>query len=70
MVRSYEVQLMKYGEYRLHKILIFYLPPVLLLLGTLGNTLSFIILTRKAMRKYSTYIYLPYLQLLIPVCYT
>ncbi len=57
-VKSYEVELMKLGEYRAHKALILYIPPILLLFGTFGNTISFIILTRQPMRKYSTYIYL------------
>ena len=57
-VRSYEAPLMVYSEYRWHKALFLYVPPILLVLGTLGNFFSFVILRRKSMRKFSTYLYL------------
>ena len=49
---------MTYDNFRLHKQLQLYVPPVLLLLGSVGNVLSLVILTRPAMRKYSAYVYL------------
>ncbi len=57
-VRPYEEQLMVYPEYRAHKLLLLYVPPLLLVLGTIGNILSFCVLMRKAMRRTSTYNYL------------
>jgi len=57
-VRPYEENLMTYDNFRLHKQLQLYVPPVLLLLGSVGNVLSLVILTRPAMRKYSAYVYL------------
>ena len=55
---SYEEQLMEYNDYRAHKELRRYVPPLLLFLGTVGNILSFVILMQRPMRKFSTYIYL------------
>lgn len=57
-VKSYEQNLMQYGDYKLHKQLLLYVPPILVILGTFGNISSFIILKRKAMLKFSTYFYL------------
>ena len=57
-IKSYERQLMQYTEFRIHKFLLLYVPPILLILGTIGNILSFVILRRKAMLKFSTYYYL------------
>ncbi len=62
-VRSYEQKLMQYDEYRIHKLLLLYIPPILLILGTVGNVLSFLILMRQSMRRYSTYIYLAILSI-------
>ena len=59
----YEHNLMAYPEYRLNKTLLYYVPPVLLFLGTFGNLLSFIILMNRTMRKFSAYIYLAVLSL-------
>ena len=56
-VKKYEEKYMSYSEYTLHKYLLFYVPPVLLVLGTLGNVLSFFILM-KIDRKSSTYSFL------------
>ena len=56
--QSHEEQLMNYMEYKLHKILLLYIPPFLLIIGTIGNVLSFCVLLRKAMRRTSTYNYL------------
>ncbi len=58
MVRPYEETLMRFAAYRLHKNLLLYAPPILLILGTIGNALSVVILTRKSMRRQSTYFYL------------
>ena len=57
-IKSYEQELMQYGEYKLNKQLLLYVPPILVILGTFGNIFSFIILKRKAMLKFSTYFYL------------
>lgn len=62
-VKSYEEQLMKFTAYRLHKIILLYVPPILIILGTFGNIFSFLILRRKAMLKFSTYFYLMVLAL-------
>nr|AKQ63062.1 orphan G-protein coupled receptor 57 [Platynereis dumerilii] len=62
-VRSYEESLMQYTEYRILKHLLLIVPPILLVLGTFGNIFSFIILMRRSMRKFSTYIYLAMLSL-------
>ncbi|GFO43331.1 FMRFamide receptor-like [Plakobranchus ocellatus] len=45
-------------EFRAHKILMLWIPPVLLFLGTMGNTCSFAVLRQKTMRQQSIYIYL------------
>jgi len=45
-------------EYRVHKLLLLYVPPIFFILGLIGNTLSAVILTRPPMRSISTYRYL------------
>ncbi|KAK6186501.1 hypothetical protein SNE40_008530 [Patella caerulea] len=57
-VKSYERPMMQYTEYRISKILLLYVPPILIILGTFGNLFSFIILRRRPMLKVSTYFYL------------
>ena len=57
-VKPYERDLMVYANFRLHKQLQLYVPPVLLILGSVGNVLSLVILVRPDMRKYSAYVYL------------
>ncbi len=47
-----------------HDVLMTYIPPILLILGTFGNVLSFIILTRRPMRRVSTYLYLAVLSVM------
>ncbi|XP_069114725.1 probable G-protein coupled receptor 139 [Argopecten irradians] len=44
----------RYKEYRIHTAMVMYMPPVLLLLGTVGNVLSFLILRHKTMNRMST----------------
>ena len=56
-VQTYEEGFMQYPEYSLHKYLLFYVPPVLLIFGTFGNVVSFFILM-KNVKKASTYSYL------------
>ncbi|KAL8582770.1 hypothetical protein ACOMHN_021882 [Nucella lapillus] len=58
MLQSYESILMEIPEYRLLKALMLYVPPILIVVGTLGNVFSFIILRRRAMAKVSSYLYL------------
>ncbi|KAK7114892.1 pyrokinin-1 receptor-like [Littorina saxatilis] len=53
-----EAERMKYSEYRAHKLLRLYVPPILLLLGTFGNIFSFLILRHKAMARQSTHHFL------------
>ncbi|XP_067650872.1 probable G-protein coupled receptor 139 [Haliotis asinina] len=48
----------QYPEYHVHKILLIYIPPILLILGTFGNVFSFLIMRHKAMTRLSTYIFL------------
>ena len=48
---------MQFASYRTHKLLLIYVSPIILVLGTIGNTLSVIILTRPGMRRVSTYAY-------------
>ena len=55
--------MMRFPEYRLSKGIEIYAPPVVLLLGTVGNLLSFVILMTKSMRTFSTYLYLAVLSL-------
>ena len=62
-IKELEDKLMPYEEFRIHKFMLLYVPPVLLVLGTLGNVFSFIILTRKQMRSVSSYIYLAVLSI-------
>ncbi|KAL8574169.1 hypothetical protein ACOMHN_024613 [Nucella lapillus] len=57
-LRQYEAILMAIPEYQALKSLMLYVPPVLIVLGTLGNVFSFIILRRRAMLKVSSYHYL------------
>lgn len=56
--RPLEHEYYEYPEYRLERALMLYVPPIFLILGTVGNLLSFIILMRRSMRRYSTYLYL------------
>lgn len=60
---KYEEELMQYTDYRVHKWLLLYVPPILLFVGTFGNLFSFIIL-RQNMRKLSTYFYLAILAIM------
>ena len=55
--RSAGVPLTDITEFWLHTQLWLYVPPIILIIGTIGNILSFIILTRKRMTG-STYSYL------------
>ncbi|ESO85080.1 hypothetical protein LOTGIDRAFT_131098, partial [Lottia gigantea] len=45
-------------EYRIHKILAIYVPPILLLLGTFGNIFAFLVLRHKSMARLTTYLFL------------
>jgi len=46
------------GEYRAHRLLQLYVPPLIIALGTFGNVFAFVILRNKAMLKFSTYFFL------------
>ena len=46
---------MAYREFRIHKLLLIYVPPFLLVFGTVGNVLSFCVLIRKSLRQTSAY---------------
>ena len=53
--KSLESQLM---EYQLRQSLLLYVPPVLIVMGTVGNLMSFVVLRCRAMVKVSSYHYL------------
>ncbi|XP_064641502.1 FMRFamide receptor-like [Lineus longissimus] len=57
-VEPYEEQLMNITEYWLSKHLRLIVPPILIVIGTIGNILSCIILLRRQMARISTYVYL------------
>ena len=48
----------RFVEYRVHKQLLLYIPPIFFIVGLIGNMLSAVILTRPPMRSISTYRYL------------
>jgi len=48
----------RFVEYRVHKLLLLYVPPIFFIIGLIGNMLSAVILTRPPMRSISTYRYL------------
>ena len=58
VVHSYEQGFMTYAEYRAHKYILLYVPPILIFCGIIGNIISLVIWTRRSMRKFSTYFYL------------
>lgn len=60
---SFEKELSTYTEFRLHKALLLYFPPVLLVLGIIGNVLSFFILRHKTMTRQSTTLFLAVLSI-------
>ena len=53
-----EKQLMQSDEYKLRHLLLLYVPPILLIIGTIGNLFSFAVLMMPSMRRMSTYLYL------------
>ncbi|XP_050396627.2 FMRFamide receptor-like [Patella vulgata] len=53
-----EQAFLNYQEYRIHKTLLIYIPPILLILGTFGNIFAFLVLRHKAMSRLSTYLFL------------
>jgi len=57
-VKPYERDLMDVEAYRLHKLLYVYLSPVIVVVGIVGNALSFIVLLQRPLRRVSTYCYL------------
>ncbi|ELT88866.1 hypothetical protein CAPTEDRAFT_190678 [Capitella teleta] len=61
--KGYEEEMMQFEAFRLHKNLLLFIPPIMLIIGTIGNVLNFIILTRKSMRRLSTYTYLAVLSM-------
>ena len=48
----------RFIEYRIHQLLLLYVPPIFFIVGLIGNMLSAVILTRPPMRSISTYRYL------------
>ncbi|XP_067653262.1 growth hormone secretagogue receptor type 1-like [Haliotis asinina] len=50
--------LLKYTEYRVHKILMLYISPILVILGICGNFMSFFIMRQKQTPRSSTYTFL------------
>ena len=63
LVHPYEYELMNITEYWANKHLQVIVPPILIVIGTIGNILSFIILLRKPMIRVSTYVFLAVLAL-------
>ena len=57
-IAGYEEDLMQDGWYRCSRLLLVYVPPILLVVGIVGNILSFVVLVRRSMRHVSTYNYL------------
>ena len=57
-VEPYERALMDIEAYRLHKQLYVYLSPIIIIVGVVGNSLSFVVLVQKPFRRVSTYCYL------------
>ncbi|XP_067650870.1 FMRFamide receptor-like [Haliotis asinina] len=57
-VKSFDEPVMQYREYRINKLLLLYVPPILIIIGTFGNLFSFVVLRRRPMLKVSTYFYL------------
>lgn len=58
-MKPYEEKLFtEYFAFRLHKRLLFYLSPLIFVVGFVGNTLSVVILTRRQFRRVATYTYL------------
>ncbi|XP_053402953.1 probable G-protein coupled receptor 139 [Mercenaria mercenaria] len=51
---QHEIVLMELVEYRVHKVISLYIPPILLIMGTFGNMFSFLILRNKTMTRQST----------------
>jgi len=45
-------------EYRLQKLLYVYVSPIVIVVGVIGNSLSFIVLVQRPLRRISTYCYL------------
>ena len=64
IIRTYEEALQNYPAFYTHKRLMLLVPPVLLVFGTIGNILAFVTLTRRAMRNYSSHIYLAVLAII------
>jgi hypothetical protein len=58
IVEPYEEQLMNITENWLSKHLRLIVPPILIVIGTIGNILSCVILLRRQMARISTYVYL------------
>lgn len=61
--RLFDHQLHENADFRLHKALLLYVPPVLLVLGFIGNVLSFFILRHKTMTRQSTTLFLAVLSI-------
>jgi len=57
-VKPYERPLMDIEAYRLHKQLYVYVSPIIIIVGVVGNLLSFIVLVQRPFRRISTYCYL------------
>ena len=57
-VKPYERALMDIAAYRLHKQLYVYVSPIIVVVGVVGNLLSFIVLVQRPLRRVSTYCYL------------
>lgn len=54
----YDKKLMSFETYRMNKMLLYYIPPIIIVCGTFGNMFSVAVLRSKAMQKFSTYLFL------------
>jgi len=57
-VKPYERALMDIAAYRVHKQLYVYVSPIIVVVGVVGNLLSFVVLVQRPLRRVSTYCYL------------
>ena len=62
-LHDYEKSAMNISYYSASQHLLWYVPPILIIIGTIGNLLSFLVLVREPMRKVSAYNYLSVLSI-------
>ena len=55
---DFRQKLEQYDAYRWHAVLLLYIPPFLIVIGTFGNVFSIFVLRNRAMLRFSTYFFL------------